>query len=295
MRNINNFFILLLLLVFNGSLTFPQETLLSATVAASREYKQYRKATKEARNYIREVSNGAKTEVIEMVPEGKRKAVELIVGSLNLMDQIIEALEDFAAYFSFWEAYFYVQIDDVTKAKKKIEEIASKYKEAKAGQIGEEILKVKSKGKFALLVMETFKTLPDPMEILPSQREASKETIRNKLREFFKKQRVYKDWQEYDGLLRKTQSGVEIKVKIKQENLLPKIETTVQAMVKRLDEEIALRLIEKGGQLTVVNLVPSFPNKDKYLEQSRNCYKAAADRFPSTRAGKFAKEAVKNL
>jgi len=290
MRWFSVFIAFMIVLLIFSPIGLSQTGSLRNVVSTSSEYQKYIAQMAEVGKYIEEGN-----EVKELVPGGKRKAVEIILGSTGYLDTIIKALEEFAGYFAFWEANFYAEINNPDKVEKTLQSIAKKYKEVKAGEIAQEILKSgDNKDKLSELVIKRFKELNNPMNISAEERNAPADSIKNKLRVYIGKSKVYRDWQGYDEMLDKAKKKVEIKSLLKQSSMSSKIEGTLKALLKSFDEEIAWRFVEKAGDFLSVSLDPSYPKRGEYLEQAKNCYQAAAERFPETRAGEFAKTAIES-
>lgn len=281
------FYLWLLSLVFVASSALALRNLLSVAITTSREYKEYKKAMESLTKYIKEGDT-----VQELVPGGKRKAINTALDSIKYLDEIIGTLEEFASYFGFWKANLHAQIGDQGKVREILTEIALKYQESEAGKIAREILKEKNAKSMLALFSQKFSSLPNPMETTPEEKNLHRDSLRNKLRFYLKQMKAYKDWLAYDQMLARAKNKEEIKELLRRGDLCTKMDNSADAVMKEFDEEISARFVEKGGQLTIVNLDPDFPEKEKFLKQSLACYKSSAERFPKTIAAKLAKTVI---
>ncbi len=115
-------------------------------------------------------------------------------------EKIPIALEEYASYFLFWEAYAYT-FSDRAKAKYYLTKVAERYPEVAAGKIAGSVLnKVKDEETLVALVREEFSKLSNPVESYKPRKGEPQNSIMNNLKIAIASSQEYKEWKKYADL-----------------------------------------------------------------------------------------------
>jgi hypothetical protein len=146
--------------------------------------------------------------------------------SFPYKEKIIEALEEYAGYFLFWEAYRY-SFFDVKTAENLLYEVAKRYPEANIGKIASSILgKSKNDGEITSLVQNEFKKLPNPVEDYKPKKDEPKNSIMNNLKAAMANSREYNRWRKSSSVWTQDEKSLKAQIEL------------ADSIIKLLDEQI---------------------------------------------------------
>ena len=146
--------------------------------------------------------------------------------SFPYKEKIIEALEEYAGYFLFWEAYRY-SFFDVKTAKNLLYEVAKRYPEANIGKIANSVLeRSKNDGEIASLLQNEFKKLSNPVEDYKPKKDEPKNSIMNNLKAAMANSREYNRWRKSSSVWTQDEKSLKAQVEL------------ADSIIKLLDEQI---------------------------------------------------------
>jgi hypothetical protein len=190
-------------------------------------------------------------------------------------ERIIEALEEYAGYFLFWEAYAF-SYWDAKNAKRLLEETAKRYPEAGIGKLAKSILDNKKDEKgLALLIQMEFKKIPNPVEEYSPAKGEKQNSLMNNLKKAIAPSVEYKKW--------KNNSSLSLNRK---ECLRSSVEAA-DAILSTLDELIASKYYVLGSEF----LAFAFGNKEN-IDKGFDYWYRVVNRYPHTRTANFALDGI---
>lgn len=213
----------------------------------------------------------------ENIRSGKARDLDFVKRELfPYYEKMITAVEEYAGYFLFWEAYYY-SFSDTKKAKKLLEDTAKRYPEAIPGKKAGEILsKAKEEKQIASLIQEEFKKLTNPVEEYKPKKGEPENSAMNNLKKAIASLNVYKRWKDVFIL------GKNQELSNKKERRLALI--GIEDLINELDERISgLWRIMSGWCYTAITKREEAMNLYKYY------LKLIVDRYPHTTSAQHIK------